>query len=88
MISLAYYLKVIAAMWMTPAAEGPAPAPAPLPGSDRPVLAGGSEDAQSLRAQGETVAVAVVFGVLTLLLGIVPSPLFDVVRDAGAALGL
>jgi len=29
-----------------------------------------------------------VFGALTLILGIVPSPLFDVVRDVGAALGL
>ena len=28
------------------------------------------------------------FGALTLILGIVPSPLFDVVRDVGAALGL
>ncbi len=85
MISLAYYLKVIAAIWMTPAEEG---APGALPGSDQPVLAGGSDEATSLRAQGEVVAVAVVFGALTLILGVVPSPLFDVVRDAGAALGL
>jgi len=88
MISLAYYLKVIAAIWMTPAEEGAQPAAAPLPGSDQPVLAGGSDEATSLRAQGEVVAVAVVFGALTLILGVVPSPLFDVVRDAGAALGL
>ncbi len=88
MISLAYYLKVIAAIWMTPAEEGAQPAPGPLPGSDQPVLAGGSDEATSLRAQGEVVAVAVVFGALTLVLGVVPSPLFDVVRDAGAALGL
>jgi len=63
-------------------------APVPLPGADRPVLAGGSSEAAGLRGQGEVVAVAVVFGALTLILGIVPSPLFDVVRDAGAALGL
>jgi NADH-quinone oxidoreductase subunit N len=88
MISLAYYLKVIAAIWMTPAEAGAEPAPAPLSGSDQPVLAGGSDEATSLRAQGEVVAVAVVFGALTLILGVVPSPLFDVVRDAGAALGL
>jgi NADH-quinone oxidoreductase subunit N len=90
MISLAYYLKVIAAIWMTPseAEEGAAPAPAPLPGSDQPVLAGGSDEATGLRAQGEVVAVAVVFGALTLILGVVPSPLFAAVRDAGAALGL
>jgi NADH-quinone oxidoreductase subunit N len=89
MISLAYYLKVIAAMWMTPdAQEAGAPAPLPLVGGDQPILAGGSEEAIGLRAQGEIVSVAVVFGTLTLILGIVPSPLFDVVRDAGAALGL
>jgi NADH-quinone oxidoreductase subunit N len=91
MISLAYYLKVIAAIWMTPseADAGAAVAAAtPLPGGDQPVLAGGSDAATGWRGQGEVVAVAVVFGALTLILGIVPSPLFDVVRDAGAALGL
>ncbi|HWC26226.1 MAG TPA: NADH-quinone oxidoreductase subunit N, partial [Solirubrobacteraceae bacterium] len=88
MISLAYYLKVIAAIWMTPSEAVAAAEPAPLPGGDQPVLAGGADEATSLRAQGEVVAVAVVFGALTLLLGIVPSPLFDVVRDVGAAFGL
>jgi NADH-quinone oxidoreductase subunit N len=87
MISLAYYLKVIAAIWMTPA-EGEAPAPAPLPGGEQPLLAGGSDEATGLRAHGEVVFVAVLFAVLTVALGIVPSPLFDVVRDVGAALGL
>ncbi|MDX6720029.1 MAG: NADH-quinone oxidoreductase subunit, partial [Solirubrobacteraceae bacterium] len=86
MISLAYYLKVVAAIWMSPAAEG-----AELTvgaGGAEPVLAGGSQDATGMRAQGEVVAVAVLFGVLTIVLGVVPSPLFHVVRDAGAALGL
>jgi NADH-quinone oxidoreductase subunit N len=89
MISLAYYLKVVAVMWMTPSeADAGAAAPAPLPGGDQPILAGGSDEATGWRGQGEVVAVAVVFGLLTLILGIVPSPLFDAVRDAGAALGL
>jgi NADH-quinone oxidoreductase subunit N len=86
MISLAYYLKVIAAIWMTPAAE--TGVVAPLGGGDQPVLAGGSDEATGLRAQGEVVGVAVLFGALTLVLGVVPSPLFDVMRDVGAALGL
>ncbi|MEJ7798682.1 MAG: NADH-quinone oxidoreductase subunit N [Solirubrobacteraceae bacterium] len=87
MISLAYYLKVVAAIWMTPEVQDVSePAPA-APGAE-PLLAGGSEEATGMRAQGEVVAVAVVFGVLTIVLGVVPSPLFDVVRDAGAALGL
>jgi NADH-quinone oxidoreductase subunit N len=85
MISLGYYLRVIAAIWMTPGEQA---APVPIATPDRPVLAGGSEAATGLRAQGEIVAVAVVFGALTLILGIVPSPLLDAVRDAGAALGL
>ena len=41
-----------------------------------------------MRAQGEVVAVAVLFGALTIVLGVVPTPLFRVVRDVGAALGL
>ena len=91
MISLAYYLKVIAAIWMTPSAEEAAAAlvpTAPLAGGDQPALAGGSDEATGLRASGEVVFVAVLFGALTLILGIVPSPLFHVVRDVGAALGL
>ncbi len=85
MISLGYYLRVIAAIWMTPGEQA---APLPLAGADAPLLAGGSDEATSLKAQGEVVAVAVVFGALTVVLGIVPSPLFNAVRDAGAALGL
>ena len=87
MISLAYYLKVVAAIWMTPAPASAEVALTGGPGPD-PVLAGGSDEATSLGAQGEVVAVAVLFGALTIVLGIVPSPLFDLVRDAGAALGL
>ncbi|MBA3327861.1 MAG: NADH-quinone oxidoreductase subunit N [Solirubrobacterales bacterium] len=90
MISLAYYLKVIAAMWMRPAPAVAAPAvhPSPTIPGERPALAGGSAEATGLRAQGEVVGVAVVFGAASLVLGIVPSPLFNLVRDAGAALGL
>ncbi len=84
MISLAYYLKVVAAIWMTPATHTTELVPA----GPEPVLAGGSDEAASMSAQGEVVAVGVVFAVLTIVLGVVPSPLFDVVRDAGEALGL
>jgi len=88
MISLAYYLRVIAAIWMRPAIEGDAAALAPPPAGEQPALAGASEEATGLRAQGEVVAVAVIFGAATLVLGIVPSPLLNLVRGAGAALGL
>ena len=36
----------------------------------------------------ETVALAVLFGAATLLLGILPSPLMELTRGAGQALGL
>ncbi|HEX8156130.1 MAG TPA: NADH-quinone oxidoreductase subunit N [Solirubrobacteraceae bacterium] len=88
MISLAYYLKVIAAIWMTPTMEVGFPEPPLSGGEQQPLLAGGSDEATGLRAQGEVVAVAVVFGALTLVLGVIPTPLFDAVRSAGAALGL
>jgi NADH-quinone oxidoreductase subunit N len=85
MISLGYYLPVIAAMWMR---EAPAPLPA---------LAGGSPEldeneelstAPAKRAQPEVVFVAVLAGAATLFFGIVPSPLFNLVHGAGNALGL
>jgi NADH-quinone oxidoreductase subunit N len=88
MISLAYYLKVVAAIWMTPAADASTDLAIPAPAGSAPALAGGSDEATGMRAQGEVVAVAVLFGALTVVLGVVPSPLLHVVRDAGAALGL
>jgi len=87
MISLAYYLKVVAAIWMTAAPEATTELAIADPGPE-PVLAGGSDEATSMRASGEVVGVAVLFGALTIVLGVVPSPLFDLVRDAGEALGL
>jgi NADH-quinone oxidoreductase subunit N len=77
MISLGYYLRVVAAMWLSPAAL------------EQPVMAGGSPE---LDAEGgvqpEAVAVAVLAGAATLFFGIVPSPLFHLARDAAGALGL
>jgi NADH-quinone oxidoreductase subunit N len=75
MISLGYYLRVVAQMWMRPASTA-------APSS--PALAGGSEEAD--RAPIEVMAVAVFFAAITLASGIVPQPLFDLVRDAGSSL--
>ena len=91
MISLAYYLKVIAAIWMTPSADEAAAAPAGrAAGGRRSAGAGGrlGRGDRAARVRARSSLVAVLFGALTLILGIVPSPLFDVVRDVGAALGL
>ena len=97
MISLGYYLPVIAAMWMREAPAGessldepppPADAPAPPP-EGLPVLAGGSPelDERPARAQPEVVFVALLAAVATIFFGIVPQPLFDLVHHAGGALG-
>jgi NADH-quinone oxidoreductase subunit N len=83
MVSLAYYLKVIAAMWM---AEAPAPGTA-LATAGRPAMAGGSPDADAPRVEPETWFVALLFGGATLFFGIVPSPLFDLAVNAGHSLG-
>jgi hypothetical protein len=54
-----------------------------------PALAGGSVEADAAggRRDWEVYAVAGLFGLGILALGIVPSPLFDLAVDAGAALG-
>ena len=82
MISLAYYLKVIAAMWM---AEAPVAGTA-LATSGQPAMAGGSPEADSSRIEPETWFVALFFGAATLFFGIVPSPLFNLAVHAGQSL--
>ena len=91
MISLGYYLPVIAAMWMRDAGE---PQLDPLSATPRtgplPALAGGSPELDVEDAapgpQPEVVFVAVLAGAATLFFGIIPQPLFDLVHHAGSAL--
>ena len=75
-ISLGYYLRVVAAIWMRerPAARG------------APVLAGGSGEAEGVGAHWEVVGIALLFGAASIFFGIVPQPLFDLVHHAGGAL--
>ena len=80
MISLGYYLKIVAAMWMS---EAPDIATA------RPAMAGGApinDDETPVASTGgsqpEIVVMAVVFGAASLILGIVPTPLMNLCRDA------
>jgi NADH-quinone oxidoreductase subunit N len=92
-ISLAYYLRVVAAVWMRSPSEAVALRPGRVPGG-RPVIAGGSQEADAEAAtaapprhrQPELVFVAVVCALATLFLGIYPEPVLSVARDAGAAL--
>jgi NADH-quinone oxidoreductase subunit N len=80
-ISLAYYLRVIAVMWM---GRYEVELPTIPPRRVRPV-AGWSPEADA-KAQPEVVAIAVLFAAATILLGVFPGPLFDVARDVSSAL--
>jgi NADH-quinone oxidoreductase subunit N len=82
MISLAYYLRVVAAMWLTPEPQAAAT------GTARPAIAGGAPEADARPADAATVALAVLFGAATIVFGIIPSPLVDLASGAGRALGL
>ncbi len=92
MISLGYYLPVIAAMWMreAPASDTPETPAIPIPaaGGGLPAIAGGSPELDMPSRQPEVAFVAVLAGAATLFFGIVPQPLFDLVQHTGGGLGL
>jgi NADH-quinone oxidoreductase subunit N len=84
MISLGYYLRVVATMWMG-ASTTPQPA--------YPPIAGGSPEADATLppadqsvAHPEVVLVALLFGAASIFFGIVPQPLFHLVSHAGHAI--
>jgi NADH-quinone oxidoreductase subunit N len=89
-ISLAYYLRVVAAVWMRSPSEAVAVRPGRVPGG-RPAIAGGSQEADAeltappRHRQPELVFVAVVCALATVFLGVYPDPVFEIARDAGAA---
>jgi NADH-quinone oxidoreductase subunit N len=91
MISLGYYLRVIAAVWWGDASEQPAVAAAPVAAGAPPIMAGGSQEADaqlSGRPDGEVVLVAWLATAVVVVFGIVPSPLFELAGKAGGALGI
>jgi NADH-quinone oxidoreductase subunit N len=83
MMSLAYYLRVLAVMWMAPR-EVELTLPYRRGRRVRPV-AGWSPEADA-RAQPEVTTVAVVAAAATVVLGIVPQPLFHLAQDVGSSL--
>ncbi|TMM03497.1 MAG: NADH-quinone oxidoreductase subunit N [Actinobacteria bacterium] len=99
MISLGYYLRVVATMWMTGPAIAPVPY-APIAGGSQEADAdGGSQEAKGSDGDAglplspataiplpEIAFVALLFAAATVFFGIFPSPLFDLVNHAGAAL--
>jgi NADH-quinone oxidoreductase subunit N len=81
MISLVYYLRVLAVMWMGPASiELPS-----RPGRRVRPVAGWSPEADA-RAQPEVALVAIVCAAATVVLGILPQPLFHLAQDVGSSL--
>jgi len=82
MLSLVYYLRVIAVMWMNPLKIE-------LPGLPRrrevQPVAGWSPEADP-KAQPEVVLVTLLMATATIFFGIVPSPLFHLAHDVGTSL--
>ena len=80
MISLVYYLRVIAVMWM-----GEVEIELPVTRRRVKPVGGWSPEADP-RAQPEVAAVAVICAAATIFFGIWPEPLFDAARDVGTSL--
>jgi NADH-quinone oxidoreductase subunit N len=96
MISLAYYLRVVAAVWMRPAAVPLAPADTSVPAmaggspeaDEEPPTDGGADSALAPRGTRCVVilASAALAAGATVFFGILPSPLVDWAANAGQAL--
>jgi NADH-quinone oxidoreductase subunit N len=96
MISLGYYLRVIATIWMRPPVAAPVPAPAPSAPGELAPIAGGSFEADEWEegpgAAGagfdypELVFVAVGFAAAIIFFGIFPAPLFHLAAHAANAI--
>jgi NADH-quinone oxidoreductase subunit N len=81
-ISLVYYLRVVAVMWMSQVEVR-----VPFAGSGRVVKpAGGSSPEADSAAIPEVAAVAIIAAALTIAAGLFPSPLFDAVSSMGGSL--
>jgi NADH-quinone oxidoreductase subunit N len=81
MISLAYYLRVVAAMWMRPDTAG---------ASATPAIAGASPEADPVDPEAGRrwylVGPALLAAAATVFFGIVPQPLVEFAEHAGASL--
>jgi NADH-quinone oxidoreductase subunit N len=89
MISVAYYLRVVAAMWMRPEAGG-----ARVGGMDaageRPAIAGAAPEADPVDPEAGRrlylVGPAVLAAAATVFFGVIPQPLVEFASQAGASL--
>ncbi len=82
MISLAYYLRVVAAMWMRPGGET-------APGA-APAIAGASPEADPIDPEAGRrwylVGPALLAAAATIFFGVIPQPLVDFAAHAGSSL--
>ncbi len=88
MVSLAYYLRVIAAVWMRPAAR-PNTEERRVADEAMPAIAGGAPEADETlpaRRAGVVVVLAAMAAAATVFFGVIPSPLVDWAQHAGAAI--
>jgi NADH-quinone oxidoreductase subunit N len=80
MISLAYYLRVVAAMWMRPGGEAAA----------TPVIAGASPEADPIDPDASRrlylLAPALLAAAATIFFGVIPQPLVEFAQHAGSSL--
>jgi NADH-quinone oxidoreductase subunit N len=83
MISLAYYLRVVAAMWMGPRGEAAQPGPPAIAGADPEADPVDPEAGRRLYLAGPALLAAAA----TVFFGIVPQPLVKFAEAAGAAIG-
>ena len=81
-ISLGYYLRVVAAMWLGPIEVSVASSAGGVRKLAR--VGGWSPEAQG-RAQPEVLAVAVLAAAAVIFFGIIPSPLMNVAREVGSS---
>ena len=83
-ISMAYYLPVVATIWRGETQPGTDAA------SGVPVLAGGAAEAEAAsgRAGWELTLVGVVLAAAVIVFGIIPQPVFNLVASAARGLGL
>jgi NADH-quinone oxidoreductase subunit N len=80
-VSYAYYLRVVAVMWM---GGYEVELPTIPPRRVKPV-SGWSPEAD-LRAQPEVAFIAILFAAATIVFGLWPDPLFDLARDVGTSI--
>ena len=83
MVSLAYYLRVVAAVWMRPATAAAAP-------TEMPAIAGASPEADAIDPdagrRAYLVGPALLAAAATVFFGVIPQPLVAWAEHAGAAL--